>query len=398
MARLRRPAFITVLIALVAVMAGFLVSPARGVTAPITLLESDLNPDGGAYEINPGPDGTLWLSDNLAGEIRAYAPDGSSVTIYGDLGRVSDARAGSGSTVWYVDQASRQLGKLDTATETVTFWPLPAGGPSGFGTAFDAQGRLWISDFGQPLLARFTPDAGMMCAFDIAPLASGGSPYLAFDGQTLWLSDFYHNAVLGFNPQTGRLTRWSLDPAIWDFEAEGLAADGAGGLWFTTASTRALGRLDLTTPGAPGLLRYAIPTGGGQPATLATAGSQLWYTGYLPATLGRLSPGAVTPTAYTPQVAEATIAATCSTPAATTPAAVTVTHESPVWTPVAYNMDDTGAWALIALDTDAFPWGIALQSGDLWAADTGQQVLMRLLLSADGDDGNHQLYLPSLRR
>jgi hypothetical protein len=78
--------------------------------------------------------------------------------------------------------------------------------------------------------------------------------------------------------------------------------------------------------------------------------------------------------------------------------AVTVAHESPVWTPVAYNMDDTGAWALIALDTDAFPWGIALQGGDLWAADNGRQVLMRLILSVDGDDGDHKLYLPSLRR
>ena len=105
-----------------------------------------------------------------------------------------------------------------------------------------------------------------MCTYDTSELASGGSPYVIFDGQALWFSDFYFNSLLRLEPDSGALARWRLDPADWDFEAEGLRADGAGGLWFATENTTSLGHLDLGAPGAPQLRRYRLPAGGGSPA------------------------------------------------------------------------------------------------------------------------------------
>lgn len=357
-------------------------SPVAGEPLAITVLESDLNPDGGVYEVNTGPDGLLWVSDYLAGEIRAYAPDGSAATVYSGLGAVADARAAGGGMVWYVDQDAGRLARLDTAAQTVTSWPLPAGGFSGSGTALDGAGRVWLADFGQSMLVRFAPGSGEMCTYDTSALASGGSPYIVFDGQALWFSDFYFNALLRLNPGSGALARWHLDAAEWDFEAEGLRADGAGGLWFATGNTASLGHLDLSDPGAPQLLRYRVPSGGGVPAMLARGTGQLWYSGSTPATLGRLDVAQGAPQAYSPDEDETTLSPDCETPAAADPTAVATAEETPTWTSVDYDTSEDGGWTAAALDQDAFPWGLSLAGSDLWLADNGRQVLMRTQVQA----------------
>ena len=61
-------------------------------SADLGAQEMDLNAEGHAYEINPGPEGLFWISDNGAGEIWALEPTTGDYTVYLDAGAVSDAR------------------------------------------------------------------------------------------------------------------------------------------------------------------------------------------------------------------------------------------------------------------------------------------------------------------
>jgi streptogramin lyase len=344
----------------------------------IQVYETTLNPEGSAYELNLGPDGSLWVSDNLAGEIRRYAGDGSQLQVFSGLGAVSDARAGADGLAWYVDQDTRLIARLDPQAATIVTWPLPAGALSGFGTALDGQGRLWVSDFSQPILYRYDPDSMQMCSFDTSLLAGSGSPYLIVDGQSVWLSAFFHNAVMRLDMQTGQLTRWEYYSIYWDFEAEGLAADGAGGLWFADSNHNSLVRLDLSAPAEPRLLRYRLPAGNGDPVMLARLGDILWYSGLTPPALGRLDPSLVTPTIYTPQVDSVVLTADCSTPTASAPEAVVVTSSIPEWSESSYEvLAPAAGWTVLPLESDSFPWGVAVQGEDLWAVDNGQGKLLR---------------------
>jgi streptogramin lyase len=343
--------------------------------------ETPLDPAGAAYEVNPDRDGNLWVSDNTAGEIRAYAPDGSSVSIYSGLGAVSDARAAPNGLVWYVDQENRRLERLDPSAKNQVFWQLPPGGNSGFGTAFDQLGRVWVSDFNQSMLFRFDPVSNQMCSLDTSALAIGGSPYLVPEDGWLWLSDFYGNAVLKINPLNNQLTRWQMVSIDWDFEAEGLDGDGAGGLWFADANTNSLGRLDLSDPGGSRLLRYQLPAGSGKPHMLVSQDQLVWYSGLEPARLGALDPSAATPTLFTPEVSQTTLTPVCETRSPSVPQAVSVSDQTPTWNPADYQVTaQPGGWQVITLGMDSYPWGLALQDGYLWTVDNGQQAFIRISL------------------
>ena len=359
---------------------------------PLTVYETLLNPEGLPYELNPGVDGSLWLSDNGAGEIRHYSADGSTVVIYSGLGAVSDAHPTSGGAVWFVDQDNARLGRLDPdlLTASVQYWPLPEGGTSGFGTTIDQFGRIWVSDFSQPLLYRYDPGNTQqnVCVFDTSTLAGFGSPYITSDGDHLWFSSIYDNTILRLDPELDplsldyELTSWHYASLTWDFEAEDLLSDGAGGVWFSDSSG-SLARLDLDQNPA-NLLRYRIPSGGGKPYMLARQANQIWYSGQQPGTLGMLLPALVMPDVYFPTQSTARISPDCSFVMVSSPQAVTVsTPTEPVWTAVNYPASNpvTG-WTLLALGSESFPWGIHAAENQLWAVDNGRGVLLRTDVSA----------------
>jgi hypothetical protein len=268
----RFPILIAILILMLASQTS---APAARDAHPIQAFETDLNPAGGAYEINPGPDGALWISDNLAGEIRCYAADGSAARIFSGLGAVSDARPAGGGQVWFIDQATRRLGRLDTTAGAAVYWQLPPGGASG--TALDGQGRVWVSDFSQALLFRFDPPASHLCTFDTGELAEAGSAYLVVEGGALWLSDFYHNAVLRLNPP-------AADPSVFAPQVASATLTPTCQTLSASAS-QAVTVSDATPAWTPASYNANDLNGGWQaiplaqesyPWGLAAQGSQLW--------------------------------------------------------------------------------------------------------------------------
>ena len=100
MSRLFRTTTIIFTILIVLVLA----VPAR---ADLPEQETPLSPTGAAFELNLDSQGTLWVSDANAGEIRAYNSTSGAYTAYQVLGVPSDAKG---------DGAGTACGRISAAT------------------------------------------------------------------------------------------------------------------------------------------------------------------------------------------------------------------------------------------------------------------------------------------
>jgi streptogramin lyase len=358
------------------------------------VLETVLNPDGTAYEVNVGVDGVIWVSDNLAGEIRGYQPDGRSAKIFTGLGSVSDARATVDGIVWFVDQDKNQLVRLDPLSTSTTSWDIPGTGTV-FGTNVDNLGNIWVTKFNDSTIFRLTPGVGneaSLCEVNLTTTGYYGSDYIVDASGNLWVKG-NTNQIIYIQPNHSDVdvTTFSVsDPGAWVFDVEGLSVDGEGGLWFAdTSSGRSLVRL-VPSP-EPVFNRFPLPSAAGTPYMIAKSNNQIWYSGYGTSVIGKLDPNLVSPTSFegTSNLVE-DIPMICN-PVIGLEKAISSDSFTPEWIPATYPITELSGWMITNLGSDSYPWGIAVQDDIVWSVDQGRQVLIRV----GGDfDNNSYIFLP----
>jgi hypothetical protein len=365
--------------------------PLQPVSAVEMLLEVEyalLNPEGNAYEVNAGEDGSLWVSDNQSGEIWHFSGDGNALQVYGSLGLVSDARPTSGGMVWFVNQAENDLVRLDPLSATTTSWAIPDTG-SLFGTNVDNAGNIWVTKFNDSRIYRLTPGEGnnaSLCEMDLTTAGYSGSDYIVDASGNLWLAGNTNQIIyVQLGTSTVDVTIFSvLNPVTWGFEVEGLSEDDVDGLWFADTNARSL--VHLVQMPELRFLRYYLPSGGGTPHMITPSNSQIWFTGYDTSVIGNLDPTLVIPTSY-----EATsslvgdISMSCETVSGVE---TSITSDSiiPQWLSTTYPITESPGWKIANLNdeslNDSYTWGITKSNGKVWVVDQGRQVLMRTVVDA----------------
>jgi len=358
------------------------------------VLETVLNPDGTAYEVNVGVDGVIWVSDNLAGEIRGYQPDGQSGKIFSGLGSVSDARATVDGIVWFVDQDKNQLVRLDPLSTTTTSWDIPGTGTE-FGTNVDHLGNIWVTKFNDSTIFRLTPGMGndaSLCEVNLTTTGYYGSDYIVDASGNLWVKG-NTNQIIYIQPNHSNVdvTTFTVsDPGTWVFDVEGLAVDGEDGLWFAdTSSGRSL--VHLVPAPEPVFNRFPLPSTAGTPYMISKSNSQIWYSGYVTSVIGKLDPNLVSPTSFegTSNLVE-DIPMICN-PVIGMNKSISSESFTPEWIPATYPITELSGWMITNLGSDSYPWGIAVQDDIVWSVDQGRQVLIRV----GGDfDNNSYIFLP----
>jgi len=241
----------------------FTISIATAQTNSLTVEETALNPDGLGYEINLSPDGKIVLSDFDGGEIRIYTADGSQAVIFSGVGLVSDARADTNGTIWYIEEGRQCLGEMNPINGEVKCWELPLAPDSSnifYGTTLDGAGRVWVSDLANPILFRFDSATTKMCALDASSLTSDGGYYLMFDNynEILWFADYTNYRLLSFNENDNQLSSYKVTNG--NFKIEGIISDQEGGVWFTDSFNGSIGHL-VRTGTEETLYQYPIPAG-----------------------------------------------------------------------------------------------------------------------------------------
>lgn len=346
------------------------------VQAALPVEEFSLNPAGDAYEINSDSQGWLWLSDYVAREVWAFNPAGNAYNIYPVGGAPSDARRVS-TDLWWVDGKSGEIGRASTLTGTYTRWVGPAG-KGLFGTAIDANGRLWASGVDPGFVYRFDPAGPTICSYAIPD--EGETGYLISEGGVnIWFGDISNARLMRLNSNSGVLTWWSL-PA--NANPYSLTRDGDGHIWYADMIRGELAELILTPLK---IHRYPIP-GGGSPWMLSTSEDLVWFTDQIFKTTGYLNQKTAAKLEFTPTAApDATIIPAC--------AAATISESgSYPWPLASHTMTGVAAeysvktdqpgWKILQLPTAdlpaAVPWGITTQGGNSWVVDYGRQKLVKV--------------------
>jgi len=372
----------------------FTFSIAQGTSIEEQVLETQLNQNGSAYEVNVGVDGVILVSDNYAGEIRIYQPDGKSVRIISGLGSVSDARADASGKIWFVEQETNKIVRLDLVSLKSTSWGLGGDG-SVFGTNIDNLGNIWVTKFNRSTVFRFTPGEninGSLCEVDLSTAGYIGSDYIVDQSGNLWLGGV-SNQIVYVQPGESDVDVISfspVDPKAWSFTVEGLIDDESGGLWFADTS---LGRslVHFVPTPSPQFCRYALPTEGGTPFMITLLNSEIWYSGFDSFLIGKLNPTQVSPINYLGSSNLYNNLPMICNPVSGVETDVSSESFTPQWTQKTYPITELSGWKITNLDNSSNPWGITSNDGSVWTVDNYNQVLIRF---GEAFDNNSYIFLP----
>jgi streptogramin lyase len=213
---------------------------------------------------------------------------------------------GSDGNRWFTEGteftgAPAKIAQLTPGGAITEFAPGVADGCNGCLLTDIAQGPnniLYITS-NDPQLMRFDVSTDSFLAPVGMPLSGAVAGNLATGGDRVWITDFNDNAVWRYTVSTGQFDRFdATDPSD-------VAVDAAGNAWFTepgdvnAPGTSNLGRIDAVTdavtrtPTTNGSLTVA-PRG----ITVATDG-QIWFTArFNPQAIGRLDPATGTVTLF----------------------------------------------------------------------------------------------------
>jgi streptogramin lyase len=337
--------------------------------ADLPAQEVALNEEGTVYEINPGPQGLLWISDYGAEEIWALDPASGAYTVFQDAGRVSDARRAADGSVWWVDQVDDSLGRLWPDSGQVTVWKIP-GATGLFGTAIDGNGHVWVTQYFGARVYRFAVESSTLCTYTLGTL--GGSNYIVADGTDIWLGDWINDRIHRLDSGSGTLTSWALPV---DSSPEGLAFEGSGHFWWADPDLHHLARLE---PDLDRLTTYPLPLGS-TAHMLAVSGNRLWYTEDSRRTLGRLDPSVASGTSQILSTSTTSLTPTCSEISPDSTATLSSSTGTASWAGSTYTLaHDAAGWWIHDLPADGYPWGVAASGSGLWMVDNGRQVLAQV--------------------
>ncbi len=362
----RKRLFTALLVAALAVAAaGFAARAATLVGGEASLGGLNELPD-----VNAGA-GLLVVSGNQ--EVWRIDPTTGAYTVYAGLASVVDARPDAAGNIWLANWSDATLVRINQAG-VATSWPLPADAQNLLGVAFDAAGRVWVTDTYSPNLFRLDPANGQRCTY-VLP-GESQPEYIIHHNGLLWLGDGWTGNVMRLNPDTGALTWWDVDPLAWP---EGLVVDAAGDIWFTDYLMGLLRRLSPTTNR---LTQYAPPTGMAT-GMIALVDGRIWYTDEGLGAVGILDPALATGETVTVTSGSATLQPECRT---VTPsqANLTTRQGTLAFTYLAVPpLTNANGWTVYKLPAGSSPWGIAQIGDALWIADGGRQTLLRV---AEGPD------------
>lgn len=329
------------------------------------------------YEINPDSSGMLWVSDYATGDVWGIDAETGETLKYYVGGNPSDARR-VGDYFYWADGEANILGRSNLLGAGYT-WNVSSA--SGFyGTAVDAQGRLWASDAALPDLYRLDPVQANLCHVTIPDGLWLG--YLVYSDGYLWFSDenYLSNKarLLRLRVSDNHLDWWVLPLNSSPF---GLTVDAEGDLWYANDGFP-LGLVELD-PESNSIKTYYLPKGN-KPAMVAFHGGLIWFTEQGLDSFGMLDPSGIDRPPVSVSKGEANLACKNDPYHVNESVQVPLNEGQIQWDSASFpEIYADGVWNIYQMpEEEADPWGIAYQDDKIWVIDQGQQVIIRARLQA----------------
>jgi virginiamycin B lyase len=269
-------------------------SPATEVSElKVTIREWDV-PTKGAHPHDPavGPDGALWFTEQMSNKLGRLDPLTGSFKEFplqledsGPHGLVAD-RDGN---IWFTGNFKGYIGKLDPRTGAITEFKIPdSKGEDPHTPVFDSHGTLWFTFQVANMVGRLDPRTGKV---DLKHVPTTDShPYgIAINSKGIPIfCEFATNKMAKIDPETMEITEFALPEGA---RPRRMAIDANDRVYFTDFSEGHLGRLDLGT----GAVKMWTSPGGAKSAPYGiaiTPDGLVWYSesGVKPNTIIQFDP------------------------------------------------------------------------------------------------------------
>ncbi|MGH9681073.1 MAG: virginiamycin B lyase family protein, partial [Candidatus Acidiferrales bacterium] len=210
----------------------------------------------------PLGDGNVWIWQYRGHWFSKLDPKSGEVTEYRIPG-VDQASnhavvMAPGGMIWFSEQATDTLGKMDPVTHKITRYKEKSRGTR-HTIAIYSKGMVWST--GSPL-SRFDPETETYTDFPEIPSAYG----ISLDkDENVWFSEFTKDGEIGkIDAKTGKVTKYAPPtPHSWPRR---LKIDAQGNVWLCEYEAGKIGRFD---PKTETFQEYALP--GGRPSPYALA-------------------------------------------------------------------------------------------------------------------------------
>jgi virginiamycin B lyase len=238
-------------------------------------------PTKGAHPHDPavGPGGSLWFTEQMTNKLGRLDPKTGEFKEYplteaknsGPHGLVAD-KAGN---IWFTANFGGYIGKLDPNTGKITEYPMPnAKAEDPHTAAFDANGVLWFTVQGGNMVGRLDPKTGKVQLKEVP--TESALPYgiqITSKGVPVFC-ELGTNKMATIDPQTMAITEYTLPEGARPRRLA-MAADDT--VYFTDFKSGRLGALNLESRAVK---MYASPGGAeSNPyGIVITPDGMVWYS------------------------------------------------------------------------------------------------------------------------
>jgi len=230
----------------------------------------------GSYTITAAP---VTTAGAIVGTVNTATVSGSPATVSAAVPATASAtyaqRGGSGG-LWVANHNTSQTvaqytgSQLASTTSAAPATTVNTGLINNFGVAFDANGNLWVSTYGQSTIQEYSPSqlsaGGTPVPILILSQAVYGATGVAFDASgNLWVVGNSSFGVIvrftpaqlaaGGNPTPSLVITMSVQTPM---APNGIAFDSQGNLWVSSGATNTLLEYTAAQITAPGVLTPAI--------------------------------------------------------------------------------------------------------------------------------------------
>jgi len=224
------------------------ISPAGGLTEyPVANVPP---PQGNGGEgITAGPDGNIWLTETLVGQIARITPNGDVSVFPAGVPRPTDIVAGPGGRLWYTDFISEKIVSITTSGTNPTVFSVPDG-TRPLDIVQGPDHNLWFTSPASNSVGRMTP-SGAVRLFPVPSDSAAPSGITVGPDGNLWFTERAGNKI-GRITLTGVITEVHIPTPA---SRPGSIVTGPDGkLWFTETAANKIANLDpgsLMAPARP---------------------------------------------------------------------------------------------------------------------------------------------------
>lgn len=205
----------------------------------------------GIHSVFPGPDGTVWLSEQGSNKLGKWDPATKEITEYQDTylpGKEGTTSGGQKHTVrvdgnGYVWATGNPLSRFDPKTQKFTDYRDEVGAT--YGITLDTDGNVWFCAQGRSAIGRGDKDTGKVTLWTV-PTEKSFPRRLAIDSDGIvWFDEYTSGKIGRFDPKSQAFKEYSLPGPRPTPYAIGIAKDN--GIWYSSQEMDQIGHLDPKT-------------------------------------------------------------------------------------------------------------------------------------------------------